>query len=610
MPVRQARSTRVNRIGRKLARHWARLRDVQQFGKVPLGRRERNSKPRKLIAYDLETTRIEAGTPRPLYLTACTEDWRASVPIQSLEHLGMLLRTRFLTAENNRARFVAWNANGFDVYFIGQALLAYPEYILKPYLTRSKNLRGLKVTLREKVGKKTLTWEFLDGMAMTVGNAPMTLAKFLTVFAPDHGKLAAPDWERETFDAGNKAHVAYAERDSEGLYHGMVKAQGILLENFGVPLQPTIGNTAIRIFQANMPMGVFCWEPGFKVAGIIRTQVMRGGFCHIARKHEGPIWKYDLNQAYAAAMREAFLPGGRCYHVKGMSKYATCAIYRIRASHPVDSGLPFYYVDMQGDARFETREISETWLTSIETDQLRREGWRIEVIEGYAWEDAFSMREYVDKLERLRTSAVDGPNGALGTVVKSIGNNSYGKTVELLDGMELLLAKECPEGFNDYLGDDEEGIANVWFKFKPPQWREYHQPQIGAFITAHVRMVVRRAALLAPEAFIYADTDCVVFDSPVDLPVDPKRYGYWKTEESGRDYWIITKKVYAAKDGSASHAKGLNVKRLTTADFEGWFNGRSPRQRQVQRNNWLKVMMGAPMFNDREKVGQVMALDN
>lgn len=600
----------MRRVARKLARHWARLRSLTGRGLKPLARQVRNSKPRRMIAYDLETTRIAEGTPRPLYFTAFCDEWKASLPIRDLKHLGDFLEARVLVPEWNRSRFIAWNGNGFDVYLIGLAILERPGYVIKPFLTRSQNLRGMKI---ERVGAdgKRLTWEFLDGMAMTVGNAPMTLEKFVSVMAPDTAKLKAPDWEREQFDPRNPEHVAYAERDSEALYRAMVKAQAIIMENFNVPLQPTIGNTAMRVFQANMPENIFGWPPTFKIADIIRSQVMRGGYCHLQRKHAGPIWKYDLNQAYAAAMREAWLPAGRCFHLLGKSRYATCGIYRITASNPAGV-IPFYYIDANGTACFDAKEISDTWVTSIELAQLERERWRVKVAEGYAWENAFQMREYVNKLEALRMAAPDGPSGALGTMLKSLGNNSYGKTLEMLDGMELLLSLERPgEEFREYQ-PDEDLLSNVWFRFKQPQWRDYHQPQIGAFITAHVRMEVRRAALLAPESFIYADTDCTVFDAPVDLPIDPKRYGYWKQEEQGEYFYMITKKVYASRAQDekgrprVAHAKGLNVKRLTLADFERWHEGRPPIQEQVQRQSWLKVMGGAPMFVSREKTGQIM----
>lgn len=575
-----------------------------------------------MVAYDFETTPIKVGTPELRYVTAYGDNFALSGPVNSIEELVAILQEYFLTPENDRVRFVGWNSNHYDAYFVSAALLHLGEYVIRPYLTRSKTLRGMKIMQRD--GGK-LSWEFLDGLSMTgldskfattTDKAKMgsSLREFLAVFAPDYQKLDAPDWSKEEFDASNPRHVEYAERDSEGLYRGLVRAQEILMENFNVAFQPTMGNTAIKIFQSNMPEGVNVWEPNIRETQIIREFVMRGGYCHCARRFEGPIWKYDVNQAYAAAMRDTDLPAGRCYHSKTYDGVLP-AVIRISATKP-DNAVSFYYRDADMQTHFGEKRIDDTWITSIEYEQLVDEGWQIDVRECFIWEQAFRMTEYVDRLEKLRMEAPDGPNGALGLIAKQIGNSSYGKTVEQLDGVELILAKECPEGFTHYQTEEDQ-IQHVWCRFTEPQFRDYHRPQIGAFITAHVRMVVRRAIMCAPSNWIYADTDCVVFDCPVDLPLDAKRYGFWKVEVNGEPYRIIRKKIYASQSTRfderlqadvpvVAHAKGLNVRRLTDDDFKAWGRGLAPRQTQLQRVNWLKAMTGSPMFLERTKVGEIV----
>ena len=87
--------------------------------------RKKLSSPSKLIAYDFETTRIAKGTPRPLYLTAHGEapEFSFDGPVESMEHLALLLSTRFLTDDLSGAKFVAWNANNFDSYFLIYGIL-------------------------------------------------------------------------------------------------------------------------------------------------------------------------------------------------------------------------------------------------------------------------------------------------------------------------------------------------------------------------------------------------------------------------------------------------------------------------------------------------------
>jgi len=614
---RGARPERINRIARRFAVRAERQRfsDPARFGtKKPMRKKETKSRVKPLIAYDLETTRIAAGSPQPLYITGYGADFFVSIALTGIVHLCEVIEQRFLLPELKGVRYVAWNGNNFDIYLIGAALLHSDKYILRPYLTRSKALRGLRVALKSD---RKMSWEFLDGISMTMGQAVLgekerskyadsTLKKFLSVFAPEYGKLEGPDFEREDFDASKPDHVRYAERDSIGLYHAMMKAQQIVMDAFEVPLFPTIGNTAIRIFQRNMPATVQVWEPPYTVLKIIRESVMRGGFCWRAKKYEGPIWKYDLNQAYAAAMRETALPAGRCIHGgDALNKYAKIFIIKIEASKP-GNRIPFYYRDSEGDSVFGLNQITATWITSLEYNQLKAEGWKIKILDSYFWDDTFTMTRYVERLEKLRRESPGGPNGAQGLMVKAVGNNSYGKTVETLDGIELLLSREQPDGFFEYQAETDE-LQHIWFKLNRPQPREYHQPQIGSFITAHVRMVVRRGALTNPDAWIYADTDCLVFSEAVELPMDPIQYGKWKLEVNGEAYRFIQKKVYAKIGGGDQHAKGLNVKRLSETDFEAWFNGVAPQQTQLQRNNFIKVMTGAAMFVTRVKVGEVFS---
>lgn len=578
--------------------------------------RKRDAKPALIIAYDFETSRIEPGTPRPLYLTAFHPDlmhWES--PIESMAQLQQLLRNYFLIEQFEGAKFCAWYGNGFDAYFIAAALVTCNDLVLRPYLTRSKTLRGLRVLRREDADRKNApSWEFLDAQAM-LGLAGVSLAKFLNNFAPDHAKLTGViDFEREQFDSTNPRHREYAMRDSVGLWHGVNRAQSILIEKFNQPLAVTMGGACIKIFKAHIPHEILIPAPRADVVKLTREFAMRGGYCYCVRRYQGPVWKYDLNQAYAAAMREAKLPCGFNQHLKARLPVDDEIPFMARVSaYNPRNVIPFYYrTEVAGRIRsaFSGTQIHDTWLTSIEVRQLQSEHWKITVHDCFAWQQSFSMTEYVDKLENGRMRAEGGPAGPIGTMYKMVGNHSYGKTVEQIEPLEFLIATECPEGYMPFYGDDDSPIDHIFFRFVDDQQsKDYHQPQLGAFITAHVRMVVRRAALVNPGAWLYADTDCVVFSQDVTskLDIHPSRYGAWKIEEFGAQYQIIAKKVYAQIDGDESKrkrsSKGLNVKRLTAQDFDAWFDGRPPAQTQVQRQNFLAVLQGAEMFRTQKRSG-------
>lgn len=581
-------------------------------------RRQRKPRPMRLIAYDLETTRIAVGTPRPLYVTAYGDDFVVERPLPDLGALTRILRAQFLTEETLDSAFVAWNGNRFDAYFIAAALIRETDLVIRPYMTKSKALRGMRILRAEDRDKKNApSWQFLCGIAMT-GLVGFTLAKFVASFAPSFPKLTgAIDFEREEFNPRSPIHRAYALRDSEGLYHAITRAQQIMLDTFDAPLGVTMGGVCIKILQAHIPSDVSIHSLTADLGAIVSRFVMRGGFCYCNKRYRGPVWKYDINQAYAAAMRDSQLPSGGALHLKKPPPNgARIYVARLTATNPRNR-IPFYYraLDDKGRLRslFATTEILETWLTSVEVEQLRAEGWQIRIAESYCWAGAgFSLTEYVDKLEVLRTTCEGGPGGPIGTMVKATGNHSYGKTVETIEPIEYVLAAECPDDCLPYYGDGSDPIEHIYYRIdddrKP---KAYHQPHIGAWITASVRMVVRRAALIDPDTWLYADTDCVIFsrDVSADLDIDPKRYGAWKIEEEGAIYEIIAKKVYAEVGGpNDTHtlkrsAKGLNVKRLTPDDFSRWYEGTAPIQDQIQINNFLSVMHGAEMYRKQTREG-------
>ena len=572
----------------------------------PLKRRRIGARKCEFVAYDLETTRIAEGTPELLYITAYSEDFVYSNPIigkDRLETLYQILDTHFFTPQNNKRRFIAWNANNFDVYFIAQAVLKSDKWQLRPYLTRSKSMRGLRVMDKEQPNK--IFFEFLDGVAMT-GLHGKKLKWFVDMFAPDYPKLDL-DFDQTEFDYTNPDHVAYAERDSEALYYAMKEVNRIVVELTGNDLQPTIGNLAIKFLMSKIPDSVLIWKPPPDVYDALHGSLKRGGYCWVQRQYDGPVWKYDLNQAYAAAMRDCKLPSGRCVHTWEYQP-GLCGVYRCYVGRGVQSEIPFYYrtIDKHIGA-FTAGAYVETWLTTIEIEHLIRDGWLVEIIEGSYWEEYFCLADMVNELEALRFSDPGGPNGPLGTMVKFIGNNAYGKTLERLDGLEIIMALDCPPGFISYQAENPE-MDHVWCMMKDPYPRDYHKPQIGVFITAHVRMLVREAALQCAGAFLYADTDCVVFSESVDfLDVDPKRYGAWKQETNGERAIIIGKKVYYCEKDEQKKAKGLIIKKLEKQDFEEWFTGRLPIQTQLQRQNFVKFMSGSDMFRDSERTGTDVA---
>jgi hypothetical protein len=56
-------------------------------------------------------------------------------------------------------------------------------------------------------------------------------------------------------------------------------------------------------------------------------------------------------------------------------------------------------------------------------------------------------------------------------------------------------------------------------------------------------------------------------------------------------------------DDSKRTAKGLKVKSLTPEEFQAWYDGKPPVQRQVHRQSFAKVMAGGEMYAEVTRTG-------
>lgn len=569
--------------------------------RLPWERQElkRGERPKgPLIAYDFETTPIPRKASddpeiHPLYFTAYGATFRFSRSVDSYASLATILREHFLIAELRGARFVAWNGNRFDVRLVFEAIGEHlPEFTVQPYVANKGGLRGARVTLTEN---PKFSWEFLDGVAMT-GLTGRSLQFFLERFAPEYQKFTGViDFERERFDAGNAIHVAYAERDAEGLYHGLIRADEILRGLTKRGLQCTIGNAGIKYLTSHIPSGVQVWPIRGRLHDAMRSYGYRGGYVYATGGYDGPVYSYDINSAYPAAMREEDLPCGDVastteYHPNLVGAYY-CYIRRTPRS-PV----PFYVIDVERDRPTETYGKGvETFLLSTEIRTLLRHGWEVKIHEGWVWSGSFRFTSMVDALEQLRQTCEGGPSGPIGLMAKAIGNNAYGKSAESLSSLKIVIAKEPPTGFMPYRSEDPL-MRYYWFRHDEEATGEqgakrYHRPHIAATITASVRCKIYDAIMVCPAKFLKADTDSVAFSAPIDhLPIDESRYGAFKVENVGNRHIILGKKVYAKEKPSGGWefvCKGLSTKRLTLEMFERWYHtGVPPIQEQVQLVSW------------------------
>lgn len=577
----------------------------------PLRQRFIRRRVKPIIAYDLETTPIQVGTPDPLYITLRGDGFLESYDLKrgrGFRDLARILETRCLIPEHLDKRFVAWGGNIYDIYFVILALIhhGHHDWMIKPYYTAKKMFRGV-IIFRDLEAEQG--WEFLDGIAMT--GCQMSLKKFGRQFAPLYPKKAI---DVKKFDAEDETHVAYAERDSELLYQAITSCQERFIKLTGNGLFPTVGKAAIHYLASEMPPRREIYPPRGELRGILHNAVKRGGYGWLAEQYIGPTWKYDLNSAYPAVMGRMCYPCASLVRVKkGNYRRDKCGVWHVVMTRghpkaPLDR-VPFYIRQPDGKAKYVLAGEHETYLTHPEIEFLRQTGWAVRVIDGWYWTQRVRFIKWMKRLETLRINDAGGPKGPMGVICKIMGNSAYGKTAEQLEGIDYLICRQRPEGYDladqgDRVGTDTE--IPLWYKQEDPKIEWYHVPQIACFVTAYVRIQVMKAALMDPEAFLYADTDACAFKRRVpalDRLIDPLRYGYWKLEADGDEHIFVTKKGYANAESGEIHAKGLNLKDLTVDDFRDWFGGKVPVQTQVQRQALVRVLQGDPMFKDQQRQG-------
>lgn len=485
----------------------------------------------------------------------------------------------------------AYNANRFDLRLFMQAL-ASSEFTLEPFASRVAGLRGAVVRL----GRKRVY--LLDPIAALGMNC--NLATFLAVFAPKYPK-GELDFESTSFDGTNPAHVAYAENDSRALFFAMRKASSVVRSITGQTLRPTIGSLAIRAFMSRMPKTAILPALRPECYDVIRRIVMRGGYV-VSRKYKGPLWSYDINQAYAFAMRECKMPAGRALPVRSeVPNRPGC--YRVFLWRTPSSPVP--YVVREIAPPYTMRETFgtgiETWLTNDEIACLRSHHWVVDVKEGYVFERSFSMRSFVNGLE-ARRKRYDSKH-PVNVLCKSVGNNAYGKTLQEAVDTRIVLSNRRPKNGAPLCEASPEAAPIPGFWIVPETKdtrRKFERPQIGAWITAYVRTTIFDAIMLAPDSFVKADTDSVAFTHPVELPISTWRYGAWKIESDGDEHIVVAKKVYWSEKKHA--AKGMRIKHLTGPDYERWYLGDVPEQEQVQLMSWRKGVL-APTWRVQKRRG-------
>lgn len=313
-------------------------------------------------------------------------------------------------------------------------------------------------------------------------------------------------------------------------------------------------------------------------AGEYVRRSYRGGWCYVVSGKENKVFRHgttvDVNSLYPSVMHSSSgseYPVGQPTFWKGeippeAEEPHRFYFVRIRCRFKIKEGyLPFiqikgnllydstenlvtsdvlnprtgeycrYYYDSK-DNRYDTQVV----LTMTQVDyKLFREHYHIydlEVLDGCWFQAKLGIfDEYIDKYKKIKMTS----KGSKRSLAKLFLNNLYGK-----------MASSTDSSFKKvYIKDDNTlGFENVMEFNKKPGYIP-----VGSAITSYARNFTIRAAQknyhgVHKAGFIYADTDSLHLDLPVDklvdVPLHDTEFNHWKAESFWDFGLFVRQKTY------------------------------------------------------------------
>ena len=298
--------------------------------------------------------------------------------------------------------------------------------------------------------------------------------------------------------------------------------------------------------------------------GTIPPDVMRasqhayaGGRMEVARfgnAHNTPIYHYDINSAYPAAMANVpSLAHGTWRHTTGShnpNRTDSFALYRIRWRFNNASLYPFFWRAYDGSIFFPREGCGIYWspevnaaLEAMESGAIKGS---IEILDGWEWisEDDVKPFAWIPTLYDQRREWKRAGIGAE-KVVKLAINSLYGKTAQHLGGT----ATDSPR---------------------------YHRLEWAGYVTSATRAKLYRAATphIKSRSIIMTATDALYSTEPLDVPCSNK-LGEWESHTHD-GITVVQSGVYWTIDGltDSPFCRGFDKGSLDrTAILEAWQRG-------------------------------------
>lgn len=255
---------------------------------------------------------------------------------------------------------------------------------------------------------------------------------------------------------------------------------------------------------------------------------------------------YDVNSLYPSVMYENSMPCGeghvfpsleKCYFPKKIVAVYIVHAQVINGYIPFIGSMGFSYSSYKYE-----KEMNDKWLYLWEEEfelfkMVYYGEWKVDHVTGFSEvKDVFNA--YIDRWIFIK---MNPSCPAERQQAKLCLNSLYGKFGENMDRMS-----KVPVGIETRKLKDGSTVSEIKYD-SVENTGVYYDKKVASYITSRARCKLIQAIIANKERFLYCDTDSIYlkgWERGKDIPIDPKKLGYWKEEHHYTRFKALKAKCY------------------------------------------------------------------
>ena len=311
--------------------------------------------------------------------------------------------------------------------------------------------------------------------------------------------------------------------DAKATYYLMKFLEKFFISELQIPLQYTIGSSALKYYQYNFMPIEFYREERYKNLNEFERRAYRGGRCEVFKRGLQKVKAYDINSMYLYIMynhkfplpqtgrltRDNGLLFEKLFYDLGLDMIIDCKVSVPDQHIPP---LPYKASD-KSKLIFPVGTFRGVW-TNVELKQAMEYGTEIEEVYEYCYykESDYLFRSFAENVwrmrERYRNANSNNLNINYDFMIKTIGNSLYGKFGQQIN-REGRWVK-----ISDYRGDlvglkTDKTDQYVYINADKKEDTRKTFPCLAVFITSYARLLLLDYLKQYEVDVVYCDTDSI-----------------------------------------------------------------------------------------------------